>query len=635
MAKIKIGKIPVYKGEYDNNTTYNRLNQVTYLGTTFQSIVDDNLGHPPAEKSEDGGEILYINTNYWDIIAKGIDNVEERTATDNSMGYKILKKNKSFAEQVIEENTIYEIRYDFTLTGDVTIPANCVLEFNGGNIKGNIKFNNTRIIANSDKCFTNIIATGNIANKSAFLSWFTDYQNAVDVCNNLSIGLCVDINITVSNPITIPSRFNIFGISKEVTITANGDINIFNLENQLYYTSIENLKLVGGSCGFYKEGSASIMGCVFKNIRFINQTNAGIKITDGGFGCNLLEELIFETSTTSGYNDAYIYITNNWYNNNDIKHCTFLGKSNKGCIHICSSQLDRNTITNCWFEKLYLESNDVGAIDISFNANSENKAYVVREFAIEDNYFEAINIFNSDIKGRAIIFNIAMSGASRYSHSSCIKKNTFTNLLKGCIVLKGGMFLNHIIEGNCGIGEEVAVVINDVASTIIMNQNTLFKGVCSETISSNTYTYNILPYYNTTYNVFTWKDITDTTDKSYKDHEYLENNKLYSNTIVNSIPGSTHEVTFEPTLRNTAIYQVYITPSSYETSYLAEIMVNFIAKKVELVKESFGRQSGWSYLTAVAYSFVDGDNPGIKITSTGNMTGPGDFTFRLKEISFI
>ena len=136
MSKIKIGKIPVYKGEYDNNTRYDRLNQVTYLGTTFQSIVDDNLGHPPAEKSEDGGEILYINTNYWDIIAKGIDNVEERTATDNSMGYKILKKNKSFIEQVTEENTIYEIRYDFTLNENVTIPNNCVLKFDGGSISG-------------------------------------------------------------------------------------------------------------------------------------------------------------------------------------------------------------------------------------------------------------------------------------------------------------------------------------------------------------------------------------------------------------------------------------------------------------------------------------------------------------------
>lgn len=175
MAKIKIGKIPVYKGEYDNNTIYNRLNQVTYLGTTFQSIVDDNLGHPPAEKSKDGGEITFINTNYWDIIAKGIDNVEERTATDNSMGYKILKKNKSFTEQVTEENTIYEIRYNFTLTEDITIPANCVLKFDGGSISGEhiITGNKTIIQAGIVKIFdTNVTLAGTWNVAEAYPEWF-------------------------------------------------------------------------------------------------------------------------------------------------------------------------------------------------------------------------------------------------------------------------------------------------------------------------------------------------------------------------------------------------------------------------------------------------------------------------------
>lgn len=80
------------------------------------------------------------------------DNVlsfKDRTYTEgvNEMGYIILRKNKSFAEQVIKENTIYEIRYDFILNENVTIPANCVLKFNGGSIdSGNITLNNTEII---------------------------------------------------------------------------------------------------------------------------------------------------------------------------------------------------------------------------------------------------------------------------------------------------------------------------------------------------------------------------------------------------------------------------------------------------------------------------------------------------------
>lgn len=51
------------------------------------------------------------------------------------MGYKILRKNKTFAEQLTQTDTIYEIRYDFDLGGaSVTIPENCVLKFEGGKL---------------------------------------------------------------------------------------------------------------------------------------------------------------------------------------------------------------------------------------------------------------------------------------------------------------------------------------------------------------------------------------------------------------------------------------------------------------------------------------------------------------------
>lgn len=53
----------------------------------------------------------------------------------NGMGYLVLKKDKTFAEQVTAANTIYEIRYNFDLNNaTVTIPTGCVLEFNGGSL---------------------------------------------------------------------------------------------------------------------------------------------------------------------------------------------------------------------------------------------------------------------------------------------------------------------------------------------------------------------------------------------------------------------------------------------------------------------------------------------------------------------
>lgn len=65
----------------------------------------------------------------------GLLKLKNRSAL-NGMGYVILRKGKTFAEQVINANTIYEIRYDFDLNGaEITVPESCVLKFNGGSIK--------------------------------------------------------------------------------------------------------------------------------------------------------------------------------------------------------------------------------------------------------------------------------------------------------------------------------------------------------------------------------------------------------------------------------------------------------------------------------------------------------------------
>ena len=65
-------------------------------------------------------------------------------------GYVILRKNKSFAEQVTKENTIYEIRYDFDLNGaSINLPEGCILKFDGGSLlNGNVDCNYSFIEAN-------------------------------------------------------------------------------------------------------------------------------------------------------------------------------------------------------------------------------------------------------------------------------------------------------------------------------------------------------------------------------------------------------------------------------------------------------------------------------------------------------
>nr|DAY72590.1 MAG TPA: hypothetical protein [Caudoviricetes sp.] len=68
-TKLNIGKIPISKGEYQNGTAYQRLNQVTMLGSTYQSKIDDNTS-APAQMGADGA-VENINTDKWLCIAVG------------------------------------------------------------------------------------------------------------------------------------------------------------------------------------------------------------------------------------------------------------------------------------------------------------------------------------------------------------------------------------------------------------------------------------------------------------------------------------------------------------------------------------------------------------------------------------
>lgn len=84
--------------------------------------------------------------------------------------YVLLTPNKTFVSQCTSENTIYEIRNDFNLNGDVIrIPKGSVLKLNGGSI------NNGKLYLLSD---TKIIGTGEVLNR---LLIGVEHKNVEDV----------------------------------------------------------------------------------------------------------------------------------------------------------------------------------------------------------------------------------------------------------------------------------------------------------------------------------------------------------------------------------------------------------------------------------------------------------------------
>lgn len=80
-TKLNIGKIPISKGEYQEGTAYQRLNQVTMLGSTYQSKIDDNTS-TPAQMGADGA-VENINTDKWLCIAVGNVSAARRVVYNN------------------------------------------------------------------------------------------------------------------------------------------------------------------------------------------------------------------------------------------------------------------------------------------------------------------------------------------------------------------------------------------------------------------------------------------------------------------------------------------------------------------------------------------------------------------------
>ena len=110
MSKLNIGRIPIMKGEFVVGKTYNRLWQVTYLGSTYQSKIDNNTSSPAEEVN---GVIVHKNTDKWLCIAdatkavnsaKGLsDEISRATSAENSIQTQVTNNKKdidSHQEQI-------------------------------------------------------------------------------------------------------------------------------------------------------------------------------------------------------------------------------------------------------------------------------------------------------------------------------------------------------------------------------------------------------------------------------------------------------------------------------------------------------------------------------------------------------
>lgn len=109
-------------GHEVSENTDNILNLQQEINDIQPIVINGNVTNAPDEED--------ITTDENNLLK-----FADRSTAVNQKGYKILRKNKTLAEQVTNANTIYEVRYEFDINNaTVTIPAGCELRFAGGKI---------------------------------------------------------------------------------------------------------------------------------------------------------------------------------------------------------------------------------------------------------------------------------------------------------------------------------------------------------------------------------------------------------------------------------------------------------------------------------------------------------------------
>lgn len=182
--------------------------------------------------NQGGTDVLkFKDKTYAPALFSGLGRVylRKNVVTPENLGYAV---NLLTAEMVSQPNTIYHIQYDYDLNGQtITVPAGCVLEFDGGSLaNGNINGNNTFIQASSVGIFNGVVLAASWKNEEFKLEWWK-----VTTETNVDNSPNVQCAVTSSARVRKLSVSGKYGISKP----------IHALTTHIYGKAITNFKDYG------------------------------------------------------------------------------------------------------------------------------------------------------------------------------------------------------------------------------------------------------------------------------------------------------------------------------------------------------------------------------------------------------
>ena len=243
-------------------------------------------------------------------------------------GKVIIRKNVSGDKNILlqsnfsQENTVYEIRYDFDLnTQRIILPSNSILYFNGGTLKnGIIEGNNSSFInASNDAIFNGVTIDGTWSSfPFVYIDWFGD--------SNTAIEQAVRIAISAKCPILLKEKEYIYR-------DGTGVLNV------------ESVDIFGSG----KEKSK-----IKARIKFNGNQRFSDFTLDGGFSPNanasnvFFNRLIIEGNNKeySGYEYFDTQTSYIWFLNCEFRNCKYgINIANKGDAY----ETHHIYVKNCYF----------------------------------------------------------------------------------------------------------------------------------------------------------------------------------------------------------------------------------------------------------------------------------------------
>lgn len=193
--------------------------------------------------------------------------------------HSVKNRNVLVPELFSEEGVKYVVKYNYIVEGTVDIPANCVLEFDGGSFSGGTINGNGSKVKLSDNCFDNVnivdleSSDGNVSTNN-FVGT-PEFNNLVTLVGNGGFITFTKNAKQSADAIKVSKSFTVEGNGYEVEVSNSGDwhskqlLDVENANNITVKQLIIDGK-IGRKDNYYQDKPNTSRLMFFENVKVIN-----------------------------------------------------------------------------------------------------------------------------------------------------------------------------------------------------------------------------------------------------------------------------------------------------------------------------------------------------------------------------